>query len=347
MSTSEPPDAAQDAVPTEIQSYDVDVHQALLVVATEEPASEGSYVQLNLEGRAGLLLRGLGRVERVVRGGRGRQGSMEVRLLELRMGTDPTSADGPRRSQPPPGPIRILVVDDDALWRRKTSDLMHRAGYHVLQARDGSEALSVALRERVHMVLSDVTMPEMDGWQLLRLLRARDELAEIPVIFLTTRTDDQERIRGYMLGVDDYIDKPYSGPDLTERVTRLLERGRLKPNNSSAQMLSGDLSRVALSSVLSFLELERRSGALHVRDGSVEGTVHLADGEIAAVELVGPLEQAPSSDRDRLFVLLDWSRGDFELVPMDEPTSAEARQAVSQLLMQYAKKKDEEAESTR
>ncbi|MDD9932398.1 MAG: response regulator [Myxococcales bacterium] len=327
--------------------YEVDLHETVLFVPTPAPEQEGRLVSVCLAGRDGLTLRALGRVARVVPEREGREGGMEISLLDVRRRE--SDLDAVMSSLRPPsrrpsalsGPVRVLVVDDDALWRRRTVDLMHAAGYHVHEAKNGVEALSVALNENVHLIVTDVQMPTMDGWQLLRLVRARDELANVPVLFLTTLTSDEERIRGYELGVDDYIDKPFNGHDLAERVTRALSKGRGQPESASGHVLRGDLSRVGLGSLLSFLELERRTGILELRAEGGQGALHLKEGQIVRVDL------APSAgmetDRDRLFAMLDWRAGDFELANASVDESDRLGTPTGQLLLLHAGMKDEQA----
>src|SRR5262249_13623057 len=114
--------------------------------------------------------------------------------------------------------LSVVVADDDATCQKLAAAPFRARGDYVRVAGDGMEALAMCLQEQPDVVLSDVNMPGMDGWQLLRLLRARPNLQAVPVIFLTTLADEEERLRGYQMGVDDYVAKPYRSIELRARV---------------------------------------------------------------------------------------------------------------------------------
>jgi DNA-binding response OmpR family regulator len=124
-------------------------------------------------------------------------------------------------------PRRILVVDDDEDIRRLLRTLLERAGYLVDEAPDGKAALRQFYASTPDLVILDVTMPELDGWGTLERIR---DLSDVPVIMLTARTAELERVRGLSAGADDYVPKPFGRQELLARVQALLRRagGRAK-----------------------------------------------------------------------------------------------------------------------
>ena len=96
---------------------------------------------------------------------------------------------------------RILIVDDDPWILRMVSTLLEKRGYAIFTAGDGEEALGRAEEVKPDLVVTDVMMPKMDGWELVRELRARPHLALIPVLFLTALNGEEDRLRGFRLGV--------------------------------------------------------------------------------------------------------------------------------------------------
>src|SRR5205814_7309857 len=142
-------------------------------------------------------------------------------------------------------PLRIVVVDDDAGYRTRAAEAFARRGDRVLLAANGIEALALCLKEPPDVVLSDVQMPRMDGWQLLRLIRARPSLASVPVVFLTSLGGEAERLLGYQLGVDAYIPKPYQPEELMMRVHQIVRRAQ-NPKTSPGirSSLRGDIEHV-------------------------------------------------------------------------------------------------------
>jgi DNA-binding response OmpR family regulator len=116
---------------------------------------------------------------------------------------------------------RILVVDDDADVRGLVRELLERAGASVREAADGREALRVLYDVRPEVIVLDVTMPELDGWQTLERIR---DLTAVPVLMLTARDTELEKVRGLKEGADDYVTKPFGRQELLARVEALLRR---------------------------------------------------------------------------------------------------------------------------
>jgi DNA-binding response OmpR family regulator len=127
--------------------------------------------------------------------------------------------------------LRILVIDDDADIRLLLRELLERAGYTVDEAADGKTGLRHLFSNAPSLVILDVTMPEMDGYQTLERIR---DLSDVPVIMLTARTQELERVRGLSSGADDYVPKPFGRQELLARVQALLRRsgGKAEVNES-------------------------------------------------------------------------------------------------------------------
>jgi DNA-binding response OmpR family regulator len=118
-------------------------------------------------------------------------------------------------------PRLILIVDDEARMRRFIRMNMELEGYQVIEAANGMEALEQVRQHTPDLVVMDVMMPEMDGFEALAMLR---ELSTVPVILLTVKGDEEDIIQGLKLGADDYITKPFSPRELSSRVTAVLRR---------------------------------------------------------------------------------------------------------------------------
>ncbi len=116
---------------------------------------------------------------------------------------------------------RVLVVDDEADIRGLLRDLLERAGHDVVEAPDGREGLRLFHAEQPDLVILDVSMPGLDGWQTLERIR---ELSSAPVLMLTARTQELDKVRGLRAGADDYITKPFGRQELLARVDAHLRR---------------------------------------------------------------------------------------------------------------------------
>jgi DNA-binding response OmpR family regulator len=116
----------------------------------------------------------------------------------------------------------ILIVDDEPEIVRGLADNLRFEGYTALTANDGAEAIAVAAREALDLILLDVMMPKLSGWEVLR--RLREKGIDVPVIMLTARGEEADRVQGLELGADDYVTKPFSLRELLARVRAVLRR---------------------------------------------------------------------------------------------------------------------------
>lgn len=122
--------------------------------------------------------------------------------------------------------LLILFVDDDPGIRLSVSDYLEMSGYMVMTAKNGQEALALVEAYQPNLLVTDIVMPKMDGYELVRRVRQRPEFRLLPVIFLTARTNTEERIRAYQL-CDFYLAKPFDIKELGAMIRNLLERNRV------------------------------------------------------------------------------------------------------------------------
>ena len=129
---------------------------------------------------------------------------------------------------------KILVVDDEARMRKLVSDFLVREGYEVLEAANGEEAMDLFYADKeIVLIILDVMMPKMDGWQALREIR---ESSQVPVIMLTARADERDELKGFDLGVDEYVTKPFSPRTLVARVNAILRRTASHEENNRIEL---------------------------------------------------------------------------------------------------------------
>lgn len=126
---------------------------------------------------------------------------------------------------------RILVVDDDRQIVRLVQSYLQQSGFTVLTAYDGEEALHAIRREKPDLVVLDLMLPKRDGLEITRILRSDESLATMPILMLTARFEDLDKILGLELGADDYLTKPFNPQEVVARVKAILRRssGTLKP----------------------------------------------------------------------------------------------------------------------
>jgi two-component system alkaline phosphatase synthesis response regulator PhoP len=139
---------------------------------------------------------------------------------------------------------RILVVDDDKEVVRLVRAYLEQAGYDVLVAYDGETAVHMLRRGKPDLLLLDLMLPGKDGWEITRLVRSDAALSHIPIIMLTARVDDTDKIVGLEMGADDYVTKPYNPREVVARVrARLRSLDSYQPQVLRAGELEMDLGR--------------------------------------------------------------------------------------------------------
>jgi DNA-binding response OmpR family regulator len=152
----------------------------------------------------------------------------------------------------------ILLVDDEESVQKLLSYPLEREGYRVIQARSGEEALSRLEETEVDLIVLDLMLPRMDGLEVCRRVRAD---SAVPIIMLTARDDEVDKILGLEIGADDYITKPFSIREFRSRVRALLRRAQLSPPPERVETIDHDGLRI---------DLARRS--VEVRDAGVQLT---------------------------------------------------------------------------
>ncbi|WP_432661933.1 response regulator transcription factor [Wukongibacter baidiensis] len=133
---------------------------------------------------------------------------------------------------------KILVVDDEPKFRKIIRIFLENAGYSINEATSGTDALDKFYKYNYSLVLLDVTMPEMDGWHVCR--RIKDD-SSIPIIMITAREKEHEKLLGFELGIDDYITKPFSPSEMVARVKAVLRRSRSPDSHEKSTLKIGDL----------------------------------------------------------------------------------------------------------
>jgi len=176
---------------------------------------------------------------------------------------------------------RILLVDDEEAIQTLLAYPLRKEGYDVVAARDGRQALDLFAAQRFDLVVLDVMMPRLDGIEVCRRLRSR---SQVPIIMLTARDDEVDKVLGLEIGADDYITKPFSVREFTSRVRAALRRTR---------MMGGGTTEGAISAGEMRIDFSRRQ--VRIREARVQLTY-------VEFEILAALAQSPGRvfDRDTL-----------------------------------------------
>ncbi|HEX6777272.1 MAG TPA: response regulator transcription factor [Ktedonobacterales bacterium] len=167
----------------------------------------------------------------------------------------------------------ILVVEDEPILRDTIVYNLRAEGYDVLTAGDGATALDTAQRSRPDLVLLDIMLPVLDGLEVCRQLRQRSETTDVPILMLTARADETDKVVGLELGADDYVTKPFSWRELRARVRALLRRAEPRSNSVPAAALREE-SRILTAEDMR-VDLDRRE--VNKGDRQIEMPARLFD----------------------------------------------------------------------
>ena len=139
--------------------------------------------------------------------------------------------------------LKILVVDDESRMRKLVRDFLMKSGYAVVEASNGSEAMDKFYAHKdIDLIILDVMMPQMDGWEVCKEIRMT---SKVPIIMLTARSDEKDELKGFELGVDEYISKPFSPRILVARVEAILRRSRVREEDNLLEFAGIQIDRNA------------------------------------------------------------------------------------------------------
>ncbi len=139
--------------------------------------------------------------------------------------------------------LKILVVDDESRMRKLVRDFLTRKNYEVLEAGDGVEAVDIFMENKdIALIILDVMMPRMDGWEVCEEIRS---YSQVPIIMLTAKGDERDELKGFELGVDEYIAKPFSPKILVARVEAILRRSGSLTENGNLNLGGIEIDKAA------------------------------------------------------------------------------------------------------
>jgi CheY-like chemotaxis protein len=205
--------------------------------------------------------------------------------------------------------LKILVVDDNPTILKLVMRSLDKCG-ELLTATDGADALMKAIELKPDLIISDYSMPVMDGRALFEKLRARKETQGIPFVFLASQQEIDEHLRMVVDGVEEYFVKPFFVRDLAERAHRIttrLHQARMEKLGARGGMVAGRLSEMSLIDWMQSLEQGRKTCALIVRHGTDECFLYFDEGQVTHATY-----GALTGDQ-AVFKVLTWTDGDWEL----------------------------------
>lgn len=233
---------------------------------------------------------------------------------------------------------QLLLVDADARSARVLEVSLRNEGFTVTVAQSAENALDKLEHASPDLILSETRLPGMDGFQLVREIKSRAALAEVPIVFLTEHDALDDKLRGLELGVDDYLAKPIFVRELVTRVHLLLARRnqeRIATEKASRTRFSGSLEDVAVVDLMQTIDISGKSGIATISHGSRQAKLYFSRGQLVDAQL-GKLK-----GEEAVYRALTWTRGSFdvEFRPVDVPVVIET--STQGLLMEGMRRVDE------
>jgi CheY-like chemotaxis protein len=212
--------------------------------------------------------------------------------------------------------LRVLVAEDDAISSAVCARALKNAGYAVHVVTSGEEALACLRDDSFDLVVTDVMMPAMDGFTLVRAMREDERLTRLPVVFLTGCSAHNMRLRGYRAGGDGYLVKPVAAEELIDEIESLLMSALGTSAQLSGAYLSGRLDGTSVSAILAFLHVQARSGMLRLSRFGATGEIAMLAGEPRAAYLGTDV-----TGEAALSAMLGWNAGTFRFERFDASES--------------------------
>jgi DNA-binding response OmpR family regulator len=225
-------------------------------------------------------------------------------------------------------PSHVLVVEDEVRLARAIELYLGQRNFVVRIASNGAEALNRISEIRPDVIIADIMMPVMDGYTLCRRLRAGPLTCTIPILFMTGKDEEVDRIRGLKLGADDYLAKPCDLAEVHHRVKKLLDCVEAALHLPVDMIrVAGRLSETDLMELVQALEMQQKTGALIVKRDDESGTIYLKEGVIIGADL------GTSDGREPLVSLLTWKSGDYVFIPDLVPEGLRLTSGIANVVM--------------
>ena len=233
----------------------------------------------------------------------------------------------------------VLLVDNDLRNLRVLEVSLRKAGYDVIACSDAEAALQVLSTNRPDIAMLDTRLPQLDGFGLVEVLRARREWADLPCIFLSSDPSVHSQVRALELGVKDYLTKPAYISEILTRIALILQRRRRaaleRPESNEQTRFAGQLADMSVVDLMQAIDNGRKSGTLHVASIRERGSMHFQQGQLVDAEL-GDLRGERA-----VYRMLLWEAGRFEFDIGDVHVGSTISTSTQGVLMEGMRRVDE------
>ncbi|MCK4233113.1 response regulator [candidate division WOR-3 bacterium] len=202
---------------------------------------------------------------------------------------------------------KILVVDDNAYLVDILSFSLEMENYEVLKAYDGEEALKIIFDTPPDLILADIMMPKMDGFELCKKTKDNSKTKDIPFLFLTAKGKLDDQLKGFSLGGDDYIVKPFNLNDLLKKIAKSIEQYKEKGSEEAEIPQEGKIIEFPILKILQLIKLNKQTATITTTVSNDVGKIYIKDGKIVGAET------SVSKDRSAIELIFSWKDGNFKI----------------------------------
>ena len=231
---------------------------------------------------------------------------------------------------------KALLVDPDAAYRRFLKNALEVHGFTVYEASTSEEALKIATARRPWLILTEVNLPDQNGFELCQRVRAHSLLAHTPLAFLSDWDDYEKRYYGIKLGADDYFTKPIAARELLIRLQLILKRySDIRTRTRNGSGLEGGIELIGAPGVLQMCHISQLSGVFTARTGGRMAQIRFRDGEVIAAHCDGV------QGAEAIYAFIGWPKGQFAFLPGASGEGARLSDSFDQLLLEGCRRLDE------
>ena len=235
--------------------------------------------------------------------------------------------------------MKIMIIDDDQTTIAFLKKILQNRGIQTEQAKNGQEALERIETSKPDLIISDIMMPELDGFSLYERLRESCNTADIPFIFLSAKDEPEDQLKGLRMGADEYLLKPFNAENILTAIDKVMEKAARVKGLKADVDIGGNLETIGLNEVVQIIELSGKTGKLVLLSctGDNHGTVYIRNGNIINAR-VNNLE-----GEEAFFDLADMNKGFFTFYICDLDTGETIFRENMALLMDASRLKDDAA----
>jgi len=236
-------------------------------------------------------------------------------------------------------PKEILVVDDELFFTTIVERMLTSKGYRVRAATSAADGLLMALERQPDLIVSDIIMPEVDGWTFLKHVRSQPGLALIPFLFLTAIPEpERARIRGFRMGADDFVEKANLSDELIVRVEAIFfKQEELREQHQNRADFGGSLAALGVATVLQVVAQENKTGKVIFEGPGGSAEIAVMEGHPLCAEL----PDLGLYGEDVVYAVLGWEAGSFNFVAEPPECHRNIEASMQGLLLEGARRIDE------